>query len=433
MILSAGTRVSCHSLVVLPPKQTVRNPLSSAIAALNFVSSKASDPMLVPELDSRESIKRDIHVVDSSLQFVNELLRNMLDLHRSTDKKMKLNMEPTDILRDILEPVSSILVMRGAKVDVEMDCPQNLIVNADRMRLKQILLNLANNATKFVEQGYIRLRAEVVDGGDNVELYVEDSGPGIPVEKQQQLFAKFQDSLDVLNQGTGIGLCVCKNLSKLMDANLFLDSTFDSGVEGCPGARFTLRLNQAPLDIENGFGTLESDEVVNATRDLPEGLSVLFVDDDTMIRKMFSRTLSNVAPTWTIREASSGETALRIVDEDRFDIIFIDHYMASHTKQLLGTETASAFRSKGVDSIICGLSANDKEDEFLQAGANAFMLKPFPCKKDALKRELLRLLESREHAPSRHKNTNGNTVAESKRRPPLPVETAYFTDESASG
>jgi len=353
--------------------------------------------MLVPNADHRDLIKSDIHVIDSSLQFVNELLRNMLDLHRSSDKVMKLSMEPTDVLRDCLEPVASILFMRGAKVDILVDCPQNLIVNADRMRLKQILLNLAANSSKFVEQGYIRLRAEVVE--DTVLMHVEDSGPGIPAEKQDQLFAKFQESLDVLNQGTGIGLCVCKNLSKLMGADLFLDSSFNSGIAGCPGTRFTLRLNQAPLDIENGFGTREPEDMANGTRDLPEGLAVLFVDDDTMIRKMFSRTLRNVAPTWSVREASSGETALRIVDEDSFDIIFVDHYMASHTKQLLGTETVQSFRTKGVASIICGLSANDKEDEFLEAGANAFMLKPFPCQKDALTRELLRLLAIREQAP----------------------------------
>lgn len=203
----------------------------------------------------------------------------------------------------------------------------------------------------------------------------------------------------VLNQGTGIGLSVCKNLSDLMGADLFLDSSFDSGVPGCPGTRFTLRLNQTPLDacIENGFGAHEPIERANSSTDLlPEELSVLFIDDDTMIRKMFSRTIRTVAPTWIFREASNGETALRIVDEHRFDIIFVDQYMASHTKQLLGTETVRALRAKGVESIICGLSANDKEEEFLRAGANAFMFKPFPCQKDALKRELLQLLGAAE-------------------------------------
>jgi len=66
--------------------------------------------------------------------------------------------------------------------------------------------------------------------------------------------------------------------------------------------------------------------------------------------------------------------------------------MASVQKQLLGTETVHELRHRGVTCRICGLSANDKESEFLEAGADLFTLKPFPCEKDALRRELFRVL-----------------------------------------
>jgi len=69
--------------------------------------------------------------------------------------------------------------------------------------------------------------------------------------------------------------------------------------------------------------------------------------------------------------------------------------MASTEKQLLGTETVRALRTKGVTSTICGLSANHMENEFLSAGADWFLLKPIPCKKEDLERELLRLLSAR--------------------------------------
>ena len=67
--------------------------------------------------------------------------------------------------------------------------------------------------------------------------------------------------------------------------------------------------------------------------------------------------------------------------------------MASVGKQLLGTETAAAMRSRGLKSIICGLSANDIEDSFVKAGANGFILKPMPCKPDALREVLIDLLK----------------------------------------
>jgi CheY-like chemotaxis protein len=126
---------------------------------------------------------------------------------------------------------------------------------------------------------------------------------------------------------------------------------------------------------------------------LPDNLSVLFVDDDMVLRKLFSRSIKRVAPTWTIHEASNGETALRITQEQTaaFDIIFMDQYMASVQKQLLGTETVRALRAQGVTAKICGLSANDVEDSFREAGADSFLFKPFPCKAEALKRELVRI------------------------------------------
>jgi len=69
--------------------------------------------------------------------------------------------------------------------------------------------------------------------------------------------------------------------------------------------------------------------------------------------------------------------------------------MASIEKQLLGTETVLAMRSRGVDCIVCGLSANDMENQFMQAGADCFMFKPFPCEKEALAHELQRVLAAR--------------------------------------
>ena len=142
---------------------------------------------------------------------------------------------------------------------------------------------------------------------------------------------------------------------------------------------------------------------------LPEGLSVLIVDDDVILRKLFTRAIKRVAPTWTIQQAESGETALRRVVEvddetvsttcgrqDYYAIIFMDQYMPSVSAQvtLTGTETIHALRAKGVRSRICGLSANDLEGSFLEAGADSFMLKPIPSDKTAMERWLGTILGS---------------------------------------
>ena len=194
----------------------------------------------------------------------------------------------------------------------------------DRLRLKQVILNLGRNSSKFVHEGFIRLKAEVVDG--NVELSVEDSGPGLTQENRQNLFLKFQETLDTLSQGTGIGLHLCKMLTTLMGGEIRLDDTYESGVAGCPGARFVVMLNQPPIhqtethevsatqfDAATSDPSLLSDQDAESIK-LPEHLSVLFVDDDSLLRKLFKRAIRAVKPDWEFREAANGETALQLVD-----------------------------------------------------------------------------------------------------------------------
>lgn len=205
---------------------------------------------------------------------------------------------------------------------------------------------------------------------------------------------------------------LCKNLVELMGGDIRLDEDYNSGIPGCPGSRFVIDLKVAPMDPNeynshagNGICSLNDSPFENDCEsahlivgEMPESLNVLFVDDDQIMRKLFARTVKTVAPGWTVRQAANGETALKLTETDHYDLIFMDMYMASVEKQMLGTEAVQALRAKGVTSLICGLSANDKEDDFLAAGADAFTFKPFPCEKVALSRELLRILNQDHHA-----------------------------------
>jgi len=224
-------------------------------------------------------------------------------------------------------------------------------------------MNLGRNSLKFTRRGFVRFRAEVIDG--YVELCVEDSGPGIPTSKRDNLFAKFQESLDVLNQGTGIGLSLCENLTELLNGEILLDDKYDSGIEGCPGARFVVKLKQPPLSVEsvlkcssiNGLGHLDSskDSVIARTSDttsteeilteLPQSLSVLFVDDDTILRKLFCRSVKKVMPSWSISEASNGESALQLVDTEEYDLIFMDQVSTLWCVSLYFVDTAAHYSS----------------------------------------------------------------------------------------
>jgi signal transduction histidine kinase/CheY-like chemotaxis protein len=387
----------------------VRNPLSAAMSALSFVTSAVNETAHIATGECKKSLQEDVEIIRSSLHFIDEFLRSMLDTYRAAANKLEVKLAPTDLLKDVLEPVCNMLHQRDGGVDVTVDCPKNLIVATDCLRLKQIMLNLGRNSTKFVHSGFIRFRAAAVDG--RVEVYVEDSGPGIPIEKRGALFEKFQSSLDVLSQGTGIGLSLCENLTHLLNGDIWLDETYDSGVKDLPGASFVIRLNTPPLSSDailqsaSKGGTSSSGECIQRESDasstkvveLPENLSVLFVDDDLVLRKLFSRSVKKAAPTWMIQEAANGETALRLVDSEAYDLIFMDQHMASTEKQMLGTETIRALRANGFKNTICGLSANDIEQSFISAGADCFVLKPIPCDRSRLEAVLDGILSSDRH------------------------------------
>lgn len=368
-------------------------------------------------------------VIDLSLRFMNDLLRSMLDLHRTSHSRLSpREIKTIDILEDVLEPIASMIYTRDEDFEVIVDCPSHLLVDTDRLRLNQIIMNLARNSARFVKEGFIRLKGDVHEG--NVRVIVEDSGPGIPIDKRKLLFAKFQERLGTLNQGRGVGLSLCQKLVDLMDGEISLDETYVSGYKDYHGARLIVNLKVPPSEdnVTHSFygpgKILHVPDELNAAEnvavqpnvdipvaaeisqreqgkkddasDLPPGLSVLIVDDDRILRKQGSRAFQRFLPDWTVREAASGEAALKIVHNEAFHVIFMDQYMTSVEHSLLGTETTRKMRILGVDSIICGLSANSLEQAFQSAGADHFILKPFPCQQNTLFATLRLLLSKRD-------------------------------------
>jgi signal transduction histidine kinase len=127
----------------------IRGPLSAAMSACAFVSSSINEIQPLEDKESQTALKEDVAIIDASLQFVNDLLRSILDLSRATNNQLTLHEVPVDILSDILQPVAAMLYQRDRNFQVLVDCPENLVVITDRLRLKQVILNLGRNAVKF--------------------------------------------------------------------------------------------------------------------------------------------------------------------------------------------------------------------------------------------------------------------------------------------
>lgn len=167
-----------------------RNPLSAAMIAHNFVKSAVVDKEGRADEKTLATLKEDIDTIGSSLRFVLDFLQTMLDMYRGRSIK-QVKAVRTNLLHDVFEPVVSMLSLRQSSVELRLECPEDLNIISDSLRLKDILLNLGRNATKFVSSGFVLFQVEI--GSAGIELSVADSGP---VRTGCSLF------LNCLNQGS---------------------------------------------------------------------------------------------------------------------------------------------------------------------------------------------------------------------------------------
>jgi adenylate cyclase len=170
------------------------------------------------------------------------LINEILDLSKIEAGKLDLNPEPINLARLIDEVIGTAgQLAEKNKNRLIVEAQENLgALNADSMRLKQILLNLLSNACRFTKEGEVALRVrKVADGRDWVELAVADSGIGMTAEQQAKLFQDFTqaDSLTARRYGgTGLGLAISRKLARMMGGDVTVIS------EPGKGSVFTVRL-----------------------------------------------------------------------------------------------------------------------------------------------------------------------------------------------
>ena len=381
----------------------VRNPLSVAIAAVDLSESSSGDHNCTHNSDRHAESKgdkvqaqpstSDLKLIKSSLEYINELLNNMLDIQKlEHDGAVELRPRLCSLRDDVLEQVRSMLAYRSG-IEVTCVCEEPLWVRADSLRVKQVVMNLAKNSVKFVSTGFIRIvgkrdrkRAGIV------VIAIEDSGPGIPPEQRQRLFSKFETLAQVSGQGSGLGLFLCKALVEAMNGVIFLDPNYRSGIKACPGCRFVVELPLKDMGKPQSTPHKVQPERTLSTEELSGvNFTLLLVDDDPLIRLVTSRILKQLAPHWEYLEATSGKEALERVLASKVDIVIVDHYMPG-TPGWTGEETIRRMRENGVQALIIGCSANEKRAEHVQAGANAFLQKPI--KAERLRETLITLIRS---------------------------------------
>ncbi|WP_327213311.1 ATP-binding protein [Rhodanobacter sp. Soil772] len=160
-----------------------------------------------------------------------KLLNDALDLARIEAGKLELEpvpFDPRQLLDDVAQLEQGLAHAKGIRfvLDAADDLPAQLL--GDALRIKQVLLNLANNALKFTEHGSVTLRAQRIDGG--LQFSVSDTGPGISEASQARLFQRFEQAEGPQRRaGSGLGLAICRELVDMMGGSIELESRLAHG------------------------------------------------------------------------------------------------------------------------------------------------------------------------------------------------------------
>jgi CheY-like chemotaxis protein len=233
----------------------------------------------------------------------------------------------------------------------------------DDVRLRQILLNILGNSIKFTDKGYVRLAIEV--GDSTIKLSISDTGMGIQPKDLPTLFEAFTQADAQKNRnkkGTGLGLTITKSLVEMMDGQITVESVYSQGTT-------------FHIEIPKVIG----DETLIARTDGNEGIiyapeaRILVVDDNT-INLNVARGLLELCKI-SAETASSGQKAIELVEQNPYDIVFMDHMMPG----MDGVEATKIIRKTGITVPIIALTASAVEGSrelFLAAGMNDVLTKP---------------------------------------------------------
>lgn len=377
--------VVCGVSMVNSQNQRHRSEMKSAFLA--NVSHEIRTPMNViigmcellqrSKLDDRQ--KKYVRGIKTSGTGLIAVLNDILDMSKIEAGKFTI-VEAEYALSDLTEDIAMIAESRiGNKpvsfgMELESGLPDRLI--GDKGRIRQILLNLIGNAAKFTDQGSIRLTVggERTEGQYFLKLCVEDTGIGIQKQEIKNLFVSFSQLDEYRNhdkEGTGLGLAICKALCELMGGEIRAESEYGKG------SRFTVKIRQyLPEDRKEGErGKLyEAEDTVTAQY---RRARVLLVDDHEMNLEITAALMEPYG--MTVDCAGSGKEAVQLIQQNIYDIVFMDHMMPV----MDGVETLKEIRKlpgrKYRDLPVIILTANaakDAEEMFYREGFNGFLAKP---------------------------------------------------------
>ena len=415
----------------------IRTPINAVLGMNEMIRREADD----------EQIRKYSWNIKSASETLLSLINDILDFSKIESGKMEIvetAYQLSSLLNDVVNMIRYKAEQKGLEFYIKVDesIPDSLI--GDEVRIRQVIVNILNNAVKYTPEGSVTfdVRGEKTDDG-NLLLRIAsiDTGLGIKEEDKGKLFSKFQ-RLDVEKnrnvEGTGLGLSITLRLVEMMHGTIDVESTYGEG------STFTITLPQkiddpVPIgDFEKRVETFIKGEQAYRESFIAPEAEVLVVDDNSMNLFVFESLLKSTKIQ--ITTAKSGMECLDKIAAKRFDIVFLDHMMP----EMDGIETLE--RAKAMKESQChgvpfiALTANaiaGAREMFLGKGFTDYLSKPINSK--LLERMIQDYLPeskilSPEEAPAEQPEEAKQEVVETAAQPTeeKPAEAAGSGDDAAA-
>ncbi|MDQ3481879.1 MAG: ATP-binding protein [Pseudomonadota bacterium] len=361
-VAESATRAKSDFLAVM--SHEIRTPLNSVIGFAELLLSSGN---LKPEE------RHQVELIEDAGTMLLTVVNDLLDFAKIEAGKIELSPAPFAVETLVDNTVSIVRGSaegKGLEMRLDIDRRLSTYYFGDETRLRQVLLNILNNAVKFTSAGSVSLSVmleETAPAGDRIVFGVTDTGEGIEAEQQQHLFQPFiQAEASIARRfgGTGLGLSISKRLIELMGGQIGLASELGRG------SRFwfevTLPKAEAP-ELEAAH------QVVPASR----AGRILVAEDLPMNQELARAAIERGGHQVDI--ASDGAEALRAVQERSYDLVLMDIQMPN-MDGITATRAIRALDSPARDVPILAMTANvlpGQVREFLSAGMNGHIAKPF--------------------------------------------------------
>ena len=215
----------------------IRTPLNAIVGFSNLMNTDI-------EL-SKEERENFTELINTNSDLLLNLINDILDLSRIESGRMSFSFQQYSLNELISTIYQTFQVLMPENVELRMQIPEKSIsIPTDKFRLTQVITNFLSNAIKFTQKGYILIGYEYREEGRHVHIFVEDTGIGIPKEKQDAVFNRFT-KLDEFAKGTGLGLSICKVIAERFDGYIAVESEIGKG------SRFSIILPLNPKHTES--------------------------------------------------------------------------------------------------------------------------------------------------------------------------------------